>query len=848
MEKRIFITVLLLFSVAFGFAQENGCRSVVITPANPIIQPGESVTLNATGATFFQWSPATGLSTTIGPTTVASPSVTTTYTCTGFEPGPERVTNGDFEQGNMGFTSSYQYNSDLYGEGTYYVDSDASWHHESFTGHGHGGSGNFMIINGATMPGTNVWTETVSVQPNTNYAFSTYVCSVCAGAEAQLQFSINGQQIGRVFSAPATTNTWIQFYQIWNSGNSTSATITILNQNTTGGGNDFGLDDISFCQLVYDSEAHSTVTVDAMSAGNDNVSTCYETPITVDFLDNDHVLQSCNNLSCSIIQQPANGSATYASNIMRYTPDNGFSGTDSFRYRITCSGQSAEATVNVTVYGQQLKEETHVSCGEFHWHGNTYTETDDYMVTVPGVGQHGCDSVYILHLTVEETMFSDTVASVCETFFWHGMECQSSGDYFDTIQTQLGCDSIVTLHLTMGSASEHFDTPKVCYSYDWDVEGEIYHYEQSCRDTVVVEGQGDECDRIYYLDLTVYQASQITIDTLGCNEFQSPWCDSVYTQSGIYSHYYVGPHGCDSLVRLNLTIVQSETFDEEDATCELPYHWQSHGYDLGYLNEEGFYSQDVSVGDCFVTFNLNLIAGADSEPNVFDIDDECDFYEWQDSTYYESGTYEVHLHNVLGCDSTLVLNLSLGYTPELTEIKSATAGITHWIIPASEFQVNEYTYYVENATENEDYDSIVWSFESPIGWKLTPSDDGKSCAVSVQYYTTDTVWLQAKAYNRCAPAGVESKYWLVCSFYDVDEIGTMSVRLYPNPTHAQLVVEAEGIRQVSVYNMFGQICQKYMDLSTDKLMLNTVMLPSALYYVEVVAEKGRAVRKVEVIR
>ena len=307
MDRKHFLLVVLLSACLALSAQ---MRSVVITPPNATILPGQSVTLNATGATFFQWSPATGLSTTIGPTTVATPNVTTTYTCTGFEPGPERVTNGDFEQGNTGFTSSYQYNTDLFGEGTYYVDSDANLHHSSFTGHGHGGSGNFMIINGATMPGTNVWTETVSVQPNTYYAFSTYVCTVCVGAEAQLQFSINGQQIGNVFSAPASTNTWIQFYQIWNSGNSTSATITILNQNTTGGGNDFGLDDISFCQLVYDSEAHCTVTVDAMSAGNDNVSTCYEESVAVDFLDNDHVLQSCNNLTCSIIQQPAHGSAT----------------------------------------------------------------------------------------------------------------------------------------------------------------------------------------------------------------------------------------------------------------------------------------------------------------------------------------------------------------------------------------------------------------------------------------------------------------------------------------------------------------------------------------------------------
>lgn len=743
MEKRIFIAVLLLFFVAFGFAQENGCRSVVITPVNPVIQPGDSVTLNATGATFFQWSPATGLSTTIGPTTVASPIVTTTYTCTGFEPGPERVTNGNFEQGNTGFTSSYQYNSDLYGEGTYYVDSDASWHHESFTGHGHGGSGNFMIINGATMPGTNVWTETVSVQQNTNYAFSTYVCSVCAGAEAQLQFSINGQQIGRVFSAPATTNIWIQFYQIWNSGNSTSATITILNQNTTVGGNDFGLDDISFCELVYDSEAHCTVTVDAMSAGDDNVSTCFGNPVEIDFLDNDHILQNCNNLSCSIIQQPANGLATYVDNVMQYTPNEGFAGSDSFRYRITCNGQSAEAMVNVAVTGQLTKEETYEACGEFFWHGNLYTETDDYSVIVPGAGAYGCDSLYILHLTIYESVWSDTTAFVCETFNWHGAEYSESGDYDDVIITPHGCDSIVTLHLTVGSVSEFFETQKACNFYDWEVEGEIHHYEQSDHDIpIIIEGQGDECDRIYHLDLTVYHDAKITIDTASCNELKSPWCDSIYMRSGRYSHHFEGPHGCDSLV---------------------------------------------------------------------------------------------------------VLNLTLDYSPQLTEIMPTSGIGSHWVIPATEFQVLEYGFRVADIQEGLEYESIIWELNPPI-WDLRVSDDNWSCDLTVFGYYPDTVWLSAKAYSACAPDGIESRYWLLCSFYDVDELDASQVQLYPNPAHGQFTVEADGIRQVAVYNMFGQICQKYSNLSTDKLILGTETMAPALYYVEIISERYRCVRKLEITR
>ena len=61
-------------------------QSVTITPPVAYINQGESVTLTASGATFYQWSPAAGLSNTEGPTVVASPAVTTTYTVTGYNP------------------------------------------------------------------------------------------------------------------------------------------------------------------------------------------------------------------------------------------------------------------------------------------------------------------------------------------------------------------------------------------------------------------------------------------------------------------------------------------------------------------------------------------------------------------------------------------------------------------------------------------------------------------------------------------------------------------------------------------------------------------------------------------
>ena len=81
-----------------------------------------------------------------------------------------------------------------------------------------------------------------------------------ANNPAILQFSINGQVLGSPFTAPFNINNWVQFFETWNSGANTTATICVVNQNTTLGGNDFALDDITFSTFCTNT-AEVTVTV-----------------------------------------------------------------------------------------------------------------------------------------------------------------------------------------------------------------------------------------------------------------------------------------------------------------------------------------------------------------------------------------------------------------------------------------------------------------------------------------------------------------------------------------------------------------------------------------------------------
>src|SRR5438477_4074632 len=101
---------------------------------------------------------------------------------------------------------------------------------------------------------------------------------------AQLQIAVNGVQAGSIgdlttaakptAESQVNTSNWIRFYGTWTSGPTvTSAFISIVNLNTVAGGNDFGLDDISFGTL-------STFIILTSAQGTDKQTLCVNTPIT----------------------------------------------------------------------------------------------------------------------------------------------------------------------------------------------------------------------------------------------------------------------------------------------------------------------------------------------------------------------------------------------------------------------------------------------------------------------------------------------------------------------------------------------------------------------------------------
>ncbi len=384
---------------------------------------GGSTQLHGTGGLVYQWSPSTGLSNPNIANPIATPAVTTSYVLSAWAPQGNLIFNGDFHLGNVGFSTAYIHQFNLWPEGYYYVGNNPNSNHSNWTAcadHTPTADNMMMIINGAPVVNQQVWCQTVNVTPNTTYAFSTWVTSVHPANPARLQFSINGILIGAPFNASATVCQWNQFYAVWNSGANTTAQICIVNENIIRNGNDFALDDISFSPLcenfdtvtIYVSRMNLTISGTNLSCFNSTNGTASVTP-TGGFApysyawSNGAVTQNISGLVagnyCVTVTDRAACTATACINVTRPPL---LTATISASTNISCfGGNNGQATV--TAGGGTLPYTYLWSNG-----GNTTNITGltagTYIVTV--TDQNGCTATNSVTLT-QPNLLTASIAS-----------------------------------------------------------------------------------------------------------------------------------------------------------------------------------------------------------------------------------------------------------------------------------------------------------------------------------------------------------------------------------------------------------------------------------------------------
>tara|TARA_B100000683_G_scaffold277873_1_gene339887 strand:+ start:2422 stop:3942 length:1521 start_codon:yes stop_codon:yes gene_type:complete len=191
------------------------------------------------------------------------------------------IENGNFENGNEGFTSMYDLSciNAMMPPGSYCINNKTNiywplWN--SCIDHTYkDGTGLMYVTDGAPVINEHIWCQSIDVESNTDYAFSTWITSVISTEPAILQFTINNKEIGSSFTASENECEWNEFFEIWNSGLNTSAEICITNENTAVNGNDFAMDDISFQKVCYHIDSVTIEVIDTFDFNlNQDTSIC----------------------------------------------------------------------------------------------------------------------------------------------------------------------------------------------------------------------------------------------------------------------------------------------------------------------------------------------------------------------------------------------------------------------------------------------------------------------------------------------------------------------------------------------------------------------------------------------
>ena len=432
---------------------------------------------------------------------------------------------------------------------------------------------------------------------------------------------------------------------------------------------------------------------------------------------------------------------------------------------------------------------------------------------------HGCDSIIKLNLIQDPSYEVELWESTCEGgpgYYYQGDYLQpSTYPYTYLFETTLGCDSVVMLHVDQSDYNSKTYNVSLCATeYTWASNGVTYYETGTYYDTLSYAGL---CDSTLVLNLELRPSYSIEERQTSCDSYR--WQNDTYNvditfdHSTVYTHPYVNSYGCDSEVTLYLTINDHDEVDAPDVEACDEYFWDPEGHEITYTDHE-------------------------------------------DLVYTMSGTYHRTYQNQYGCDSLVSQTITLGYTPHPTQIypMDATDTVPHWVVTATEFQINAYDFNLWDTNPNCHWDTVAWSCDEAPDWVLEPfGDHGQCCKVYVLNRVDDTIWLKAHAFNRCAPQeGIEQKYWLICSFYGIEEFGSnlSNFDVIPNPNNGQMQLKFEyltGKVNIKVYDMKGTLIdsfETYNNNGPSSFLYNMKNKSEGIYFFVATSKEGTVSKKV----
>lgn len=518
----------------------------------------------------------------------------------------------------------------------------------------------------------------------------------------------------------------------------------------------------------------------------------------------------------------------------------------------------------------------------------TYTSSGTYTVYDTLTSSLGCDSILNILLSINDQYFS-TNGPICDSILNPSMTewITTNGIYYDTLINIHGCNVYYTDTIQVYQTAYGTNTMSGCESVTSLSGNQIWTTSGTYQDTITTVGPG-YCDSIITTTVTINNHSYDTLNPIACYKYVSP-LGNTYYNSGTYTNITQNATGCDSVLIINLTILQPSSggYDSIWVAC-APYlsntgnqTWVSSG-----TYTDTLYNAN-SVG-CDSVFTVYLTIPVSNIPTLqaYTCDTFVSYSGNQVWTYSGLYTDTIPIPNQYGCDSIIKVNLTKQTSYSIMNVEFC--GPANYLSPAGNTYTTSGIYY-DTLQNHLGCDSIITvnvymdigeSYISKINNKLhiyfpnlppnyySPNIESQVvlCLTTPWAYNN---WEHVNSSNPIANVVVPSKYEfntrvnlktnpniycynnIPCHDYTIVGINehdiSEQINVYPNPT--------DGIVNIDLGKHYSEISINLNDIVGKNIINKTLQnmtlfdldiqnLPKGVYFIHLLADDKSAVVKI----
>ena len=406
-----------------------------------------------------------------------------------------------------------------------------------------------------------------------------------------------------------------------------------------------------------------------------------------------------------------------AATIVYATPATATSGTYYIKGTVSGGGCYSIAPVVAVVHAPDTTVLNQRVCpnGTYTFNGSTLSSSGTYSATFTGANT--CDSVVVLNLTILTNDTTNFGQSICQgsTYAFGGSQLGASGVYTHTFTSSIGCDSVVVLTLTVNHPDTTVFIQSICAGSTYTFNGVSLSSGGIYIDTLTnVNG----CDSFLVLSLTVNRRDTTILTPSICRGSTYAFNGANLSATGIYFDTLSNVHGCDSLIVLELTVRTPDTTRLTQSVCQGST-FAFHGSALGAAGT--YYDTLTSTAGCdsliILTLTVNPLDTTRTSQSIC----HGDSYSFGGSSLTTAGTYTHRLTSQSGCDSLIILTLTVRPTDSSVSSQTVCFGSSYSFHGRNLFTTG--TYY-DTATSVNGCDSFVvlhLTVSQPIASSVTVS-------------------------------------------------------------------------------------------------------------------------------